>query len=73
MSISGISGLSGAIFVTPARFGEAAAAPEQSQTAVESRKPSTAVTGDASATLSPSVLAALIGQELKLFGSSFGA
>jgi hypothetical protein len=65
--------LSGAIFAAPTRFGEAGAAPEQPQAAAESAKPSTAVTGDASAILSPSVLAALIGQELKLFGSSFGA
>jgi hypothetical protein len=73
MSISGITGLSGVSFAMPARLSEAGTASEQPQTATDSVKSAAAVTGDASAPLSPSVLAALIGQELKLFGSSFGA
>jgi hypothetical protein len=72
MSISGISGLSGAAFVMPTRFSAAEAAPEQPQVAAAA-KPAIPVTGEASVSLSPSVLAALLGQELKLFGSSFGA
>jgi len=74
MSISGISGLSGAVYAMPTtRVGEGGTAPAQPQAAAETAKPATAVTGEASVTLSPSVLAALLGQELKLFGSSFGA
>jgi hypothetical protein len=73
MSISGISGLSGAVFAMPTRVSEGGAAPAQPQPATEPARPATAVTGEASVTLSPSVLAALLGQELKLFGSSFGA
>jgi hypothetical protein len=73
MSISGITGLSGVSFAVPARFSEADTTSEQPQIATDSVKPTTAVTGDASAPLSPSVLAALIGQDLKPFGSSFGA
>ena len=81
MSISGITGLSGAVYPLPERSSVASQASVESQAsgqpqpAASASMPPAAVTGASGSgeLLSPSVLAALLGQNLQLFGSSFGA
>jgi hypothetical protein len=74
MSINGISGLSGAVFPPPERSSGSGHRPAQPGAELQDAKPSTAVAGGSGSaeSLSPSVLAALLGQELKLTGSSSG-
>jgi hypothetical protein len=74
VSINGISGLSGVVFPPPERSNGSGHVPNQTGAEMQQAEPSTAVAGGSGSAepLSPSVLAALLGQELKLTGSSSG-